>query len=96
MPMPIKVTRIQRQTLQRAISLMDRAQLTIEEVHDELCEKYTGTTATGPKVVANMEATSAISDVMSQLIDAMNMAQELLKRPKRTKKRMEKRTTRSH
>lgn len=86
----IKVTRIQRDTLQRAISLMDRAQLAIEEVHDELCEKYTGTTATGPKVVANMQATSAIYDVMCQLIDAMNMAQELVKRPKRQKKRKKK------
>jgi len=82
MSMPIKVTRIQRGTLERAISLMDRAQLAMEEVHDELCEKYNGTKATGPKVVANMQATSAIYDVMGKLIDALREAQELLKRPR--------------
>ncbi len=87
--MPVKLTNVQRAAMRAALVQIVVATDGIEAVHDELCETHSGTGATGPKVVATMQATSAVYAVLSKMFDVMRDIEELAYPPgARRKKKM--------
>lgn len=81
----IKLTREQRRTIQRAASLIDGAQVALDDVHTELCDKLgKGSPA---RQIETTAATSEVYRVLCVVLDTLRTVEHLAAKPPRRKKR---------